>query len=68
MSDFEVTYMATDELDKLGYTSKIQAKKDGGQLRCSCCGRQLKRDYISGWKRGWRYCIGCGARIMGTEN
>lgn len=39
----------------------------GGQIRCSCCGRQLKRNYISGWKRGWRYCIGCGARIMGRE-
>lgn len=88
MSDFEVTYMDTDELDKLGYPSKIQVKKDGGdsvreyrpsniallqetqggQIRCSCCGRQLKRDYISGWKKGWRYCIGCGARIMGTED
>ena len=88
MSNFTVTYMSTDELDKLGYPSKIQVKKDGGdsvreyrpanvaliqkteggQLRCSCCGRQLKQDYISGWKKGWRYCIGCGARIMGTED
>ena len=88
MSDFTVTYMNTDELDELGYPTKISVKKDGselvreyrpaniallqethgGQIRCSCCGRQLKRDYISGWKRGWRYCIGCGARIMGMED
>jgi hypothetical protein len=87
MSDFEVIYMDTDELDELGYPSKISVRKvgndsvrdyrpanvallqetQGGQIRCSCCGRQLKRKYISGWKRGWRYCIGCGARIMGWE-
>ena len=87
MSNFEIIYMDTDELDKLGYPSKIHVKKDGGEsvreyrpaniamlqetqgghIRCSCCGRQLKRNYISGWKRGWRYCIGCGAKIMGME-
>lgn len=43
---------------------------EGGQIRCSCCGRQLKREYISNWSkpnRGWKFCNGCGARIVGTE-
>lgn len=88
MSRFEVTYIETDELDGLGYPTKVCIKKAGGisqreyrpanvallqqtyggQIRCSCCGRQLQRKYITGWDKGWRYCIGCGARIMGMED
>jgi hypothetical protein len=34
-----------------------------GKLMCSCCGRQLKRDYLV--SRRWRFCPTCGAEIMG---
>ena len=49
------------------YDKALLRETYGGQIRCSCCGRQLKRDYITGWNKGWRYCIGCGARIIGVE-
>lgn len=31
MSDFTVTRMNTDELDELGYPTKISVKKDGSE-------------------------------------
>ena len=36
-----------------------------GKVMCSCCGRQLKRNYLV--SRRWRFCPTCGAEIMGRS-
>lgn len=42
-------------------------KTHGGQVRCSHCQRQLKREYLTGFGFGWNYCPQCGAAILGIE-
>lgn len=39
------------------------AREISGKVMCSCCGRQLKREYLS--KESWRFCPRCGAEIGG---
>ncbi len=36
---------------------------DGDRFVCSCCGRRLRREYLTSSR--WRYCPRCGAEITG---
>lgn len=35
---------------------------ESGGVYCSCCGRQLKREYM--FSPSWRFCPKCGAEVM----
>lgn len=39
------------------------AHEFNGKVMCSCCGRQLRREYLH--KESWRFCPRCGAEIVG---
>ena len=39
----------------------IRETKSGG-VYCSCCGRQLKREYT--YSPSWRFCPKCGAEVL----
>lgn len=37
-------------------------KTESGSVYCSCCGRQLKREYM--FSPSWRFCPRCGAEVL----
>ena len=37
-------------------------KTASGRVYCSCCGRELKRDYM--YSPSWRFCPKCGAEVL----
>ena len=37
-------------------------KTASGRVYCSCCGRELKRDYM--YSPSWRFCPRCGAEVL----
>lgn len=39
----------------------IRETKSGG-VYCSCCGRQLRREYLV--SPSWRFCPRCGAEVL----
>lgn len=39
----------------------IRETKSGG-VYCSCCGRQLRREYLV--SPSWRFCPKCGAEVL----
>ena len=40
----------------------LLSESESGRVYCSCCGRELKREYK--FSPSWRFCPRCGAEVM----
>ena len=40
----------------------LLSESKSGRVYCSCCGRELKRDYL--YSPSWRFCPRCGAEVL----
>lgn len=40
----------------------LLSESESGRVYCSCCGRELKREYK--FSPSWRFCPRCGAEVL----